>query len=607
LGFLLTGRAASALKRSDEAEESAEDQKIRQGFLAHDMRESEDYLINTIARRLGEDFRSILNSRMEPIKEHLGATYRALPKNIFGRLDFGPTRYALYRYLVERHGWFVHGLENVEEAWHGSSAAWILNGSILHNTTSIFDAKLRSVGFDLRDMAILITALERIVHRESRERLRQAYLRDEVKNTDRIPGHMVDTLLDTYVLLFYEQNANKVKNKKGFIEVDGYVYSINEYIHKWDDHMELVRSTRQDLLVSGVTKGDEYSFNDVLKIVDKIADGFGKWLDQDCRSLKNELVTIEHKGTGRVLISDFYRRMSEGMWQFGESVETLKMLDALDDSGPDEPFVIIPNWVTTPSQCVITSSSFVSLCCLDECESLLRRIEHEVASPDASPELLLSIISRMNSSTVPATRKISPNLVERLEAIASQNNGNVAIHGRLFSQWLHHAYPRECRFPHVSGRTASVPARRYMETTLERVMSDQELIRRYITDKNLDITLPDYWQDAPAPEGNQSSVNMALPIQRSEPAAPYQFQNTTAWVMMPWSDDEVLLKVEDKSHLSGWKMIAFCGRCFCFVVLLAALVVQAGSKVKFSMNALFGSHGKSDKKSPWGAMHEHVL
>merc|ERR1740129_2739471 len=34
------------------------------------------------------------------------------------------------------------------------------------------------------------------------------------------------------------------------------------------------------------------------------------------------------------------------------------------------------------------------------------------------------------------------------------HRGKVPLYGRLFAQWLHHAYPRECPFPHLSGSTA---------------------------------------------------------------------------------------------------------------------------------------------------------
>merc|ERR1719189_1114442 len=39
----------------------------------------------------------------------------------------------------------------------------------------------------------------------------------------------------------------------------------------------------------------------------------------------------------------------------------------------------------------------------------------------------------------------------RLNEIATNHAGLVPLHGRLFAQWLHHAYPRECPFPHTVG------------------------------------------------------------------------------------------------------------------------------------------------------------
>merc|ERR1719197_1201415 len=42
-------------------------------------------------------------------------------------------------------------------------------------------------------------------------------------------------------------------------------------------------------------------------------------------------------------------------------------------------------------------------------------------------------------------------LLNRLDSIAAMHGGSVPLHGRLFAQWMHLAYPRECPFPHVSG------------------------------------------------------------------------------------------------------------------------------------------------------------
>eukprot|EP00971_Amphidinium_carterae_P017730 349357-Amphidinium_carterae.1 len=47
-----------------------------------------------------------------------------------------------------------------------------------------------------------------------------------------------------------------------------------------------------------------------------------------------------------------------------------------------------------PSNCV-AASSFYSVCCIDECESLLAHIEMRVADPAASPEFIAEIVSNL--------------------------------------------------------------------------------------------------------------------------------------------------------------------------------------------------------------------
>merc|ERR1719326_2696119 len=50
--------------------------------------------------------------------------------------------------------------------------------------------------------------------------------------------------------------------------------------------------------------------------------------------------------------------------------------------------------------------------------------------------------------------KLTGNMQQQLEQIASTHGGQVPLHGRLFAQWLHYVFPQECPFPHKSG-TAS--------------------------------------------------------------------------------------------------------------------------------------------------------
>merc|ERR1719229_187275 len=162
---------------------------------------------------------------------------------------------------------------------------------------------------------------------------------------------------------------------------------------------------------------------------------------------------MEVAGTGRDALSKFYSGIDDRDWPFIENAAYLRNLGALDETDSERPHVIIPNFLSSPSNCVVPSS-FYSVCCIDECESLLASIESEVGEASATPALLAQIVSGLESDTVQAPRNLSATQLGRLDQIAAVHGGRIPLHGRLFAQWMHHAYPRECRFPHESGTTS---------------------------------------------------------------------------------------------------------------------------------------------------------
>jgi len=52
--------------------------------------------------------------------------------------------------------------------------------------------------------------------------------------------------------------------------------------------------------------------------------------------------------------------------------------------------------------------------------------------------------------------KVTSTLKSRLEDIAGAHDGGVRLHGRLFAQWLHYVFPRECAFPHKAGTVSAL-------------------------------------------------------------------------------------------------------------------------------------------------------
>jgi len=222
--------------------------------------------------------------------------------------------------------------------------------------------------------------------------------------------------------------------------------------------------------------GDALTFERTSRVVEEIGERYGRWQDGECRDLKAALVKLGDQGAGRVLLKDFYGGALGGSWQFSESVDYLRELGALDESDPERSSVIVPNYINSPSNCLATSSLY-SVCCIDECEAILGHLEREVSAPDASPERIIHLVSQLPSASVEAPRTLSSSLVSRLDDVARHHGGRVPLHGRLFSQWLHHAYPRECPYPHVSGTTRPQTAEEWLAEGKSNSVSKHEMKR----------------------------------------------------------------------------------------------------------------------------------
>jgi hypothetical protein len=190
--------------------------------------------------------------------------------------------------------------------------------------------------------------------------------------------------------------------------------------------------------------------------------------------MKKILMTMEDGHTGRVRLADFYGNALNGKWQFQESVEYLRLNGALDEANPGNMRVIIPNYVNGLSNC-IGASDYHSICCISECEGVRSRLETSLGKALATPEEIASIVAGIPSATSPAEGAVDTVLMLRLKRIAADNGGLVPIFGRLFAQWLHHAYPRECEFPHLAGKTSPLDVYDMEKAGLEIMARDHDM------------------------------------------------------------------------------------------------------------------------------------
>jgi len=316
----------------------------------------------------------------------------------------------------------------------------------------VFEQRLGAHGLSLREMALLAATFENLVRHETVERLNGAVAALALEEAKEFSVSQVDEVVDAY-MMSYILRFNYSSRPGSLPLVRGRIQKIYP---AWPETQQFLREVRAQ---QGHHK-NYFSRADVEDIVEQIGDRYGHFQDKECHNLKQSLLALEDRsigtnGSGRVRIADFYgSALTDGNWQFVETTEYLDQLGVMDTHDPNIPRVIIPNYINSPSNC-LAGSKYYSVCCINECEDLVDSLEHRFQTPAVSPEDVIEAIVSLSSSTVPAGRELHPILIARLDEIAKHHAGRVPLHGRLFAQWMHHAYPRECPYPHVSGTVSA--------------------------------------------------------------------------------------------------------------------------------------------------------
>jgi len=416
----------------------------------------EHALLGELEKVLGSEYGTFSQRRLSKIEEVVSPIFRAMPKNEHGKLGHGAISYVLHRLFVQRNAWFIPGLEPKGKrgaAGNGTSPITLFVDKVPEYVQSTFEKRIGGKGMSVHEIAVLAATFEHLVHREAIDRLRLAYRAHKFSPEDVTITSETVEILDTYMAVYIL--AFMMKNKIEATPED--VQLLRENVPliypTWPDTQKFIREVQESV----APKRNYLYFSDTVTVIEEAGERYGRWQDFECRTLKETLLSVEDTGpggAGRVRLADFYGlALNEGKWQFSESLTYLRALGALDESHSQNPRVIITNYVSGPSNCV-ASSSYYQICCVDECESLLSQLELKLAKPHAYPSEISAIVGHLLSPTQQTERQLSPWLLQQLNSVAAQHGGVVPLHGRLFSQWMHFAYPRECPYPYVSGTVA---------------------------------------------------------------------------------------------------------------------------------------------------------
>lgn len=394
----------------------------------------------------------------------LQPTFMSLPKNEEGKLGHAASGYALHRFLAQRHGWRISGLEPSGGQWNEVSPTGVVANMMPSYVQAVFEQDLGRDGFGLNELTVLAASMELYVGTQVSDLLERSYAElniplDGVMSIDslgKVLGVYFKLLIaggnDTGLVRSAQSTRNQAKADDNWQNLEVFLADA-----QWDA-MYTQRSRVNPFIVK------DLRYPDVLNLVRQVNERFVGYQDLECHQLKSVLMERDSGANGRVRLQDFYSARIGSLFNLDESPEYLRHVGALDESDPVDPRVIIPNYLYSKSNCVV-SSTYYDLCCIDECNSLRLILESGVQAPKARPQFVAALVAATPSSSVPAPRNLSESLLQRLNTVAERHDGWVPMHGRLYAQWLHHAYPLECPYPHLSGTTGSMGASQWERST----------------------------------------------------------------------------------------------------------------------------------------------
>merc|ERR1719400_2657634 len=369
------------------------------------------------------------SAQLQLVEAELGAMFASLPKNEHGRLDPAPVRYALHRYFMQKHGWYINGLGPVNNSDDTSSSTTIMKDRAPSYIQNLFERRLQGQGLNRHDLAVFAATLTDLIHKEVYVSLERVYAALDFPTAGPVTEREHDMATKAYLLTYLSGGREEATKMSEIPLVES---SWREDYPSWDDTLLWATDLK---LISDFSSRHRWnpfvrqrrSFDKHISFLQEFGHRLGTFQNLECYKLKDQLVEIEDEGTGRVPLSRFYRGGLEGDWTFSESVEYLRHIGALDEASPDRMSVVIPNYIQSQSNC-LAGSSFYSVCCFDECEGLLAHLEQNVRGPSAIPSHIASLASKLHSDTVHAPRNLSSALLNRLGQIADLHGGQVPLH-----------------------------------------------------------------------------------------------------------------------------------------------------------------------------------
>jgi len=427
----------------------------------------------------GTDLQS---GRFAKVREGLRSMWQSLAKNEEGRIHRRSFQYVLQRYMMKHYQLSIIGLE---QGLHANSSEF----ELMHNAPSfvkrVVDGNSSVDGFSMDDAVAMVVMLEELLAHTGDHLLSGVYRNLQMEIHAPLTRLQLQQVLESYLIRWL------LTDDSGSIDLSEQTDAeLSQSFDNWRELAQFVEGRIKSFEYQELRKPfshhraskytpftQTFSFADASALVRSITMSFGSYWRSECDIVKESLLKMDFKHTGRVKLSDFHGAALNGEWRFSESKEYLRHLGALDEtSALLGPRVIVPNYLQGASNCIVSDKKY-RICCSHDCETFVSDIEAAVGGPTASAELLISVVSNITVGVGDASPAMTSTLKSQLGDIAKAHGGLIPIHGRLFSQWLHYVFPRECAFPHKSGSIVSVSPMQFGD-----YMATEKELRKHASD-----------------------------------------------------------------------------------------------------------------------------
>jgi len=411
------------------------------------------------------------------------------------RVDRRSLRYIVHRYFMQTSSLMVRGFEpsrSVNDSHWG--AADILSQMVPAYVESVLESNHKTQkGFTMQDIVDMVITLDQLIFDSESSLLEDVYENQDREHERSLSRQGAKQVIEEYLIKWMvdadpEDQAMLLANRTLTAEILPHYKELMSFGEGRVKALDFARQHQPNGRGNDVF-ATRYSFEDVHQVVGGITRSFQSYWQSECDTMKNTLVDMDKYSTGRVPLAKFYGTGLDLDWRFGESEAYLRELGALDESSSwMGPQVIIPNYIQATSNCIIARPHYL-VCCVNECETLLGEIESAIKAPTALPSAILDLVRNMTSQTTldhDEPPHLDKNMVSQLEQVAKNHGGMVPLHGRLFAQWLHFVFPRECPFPHKMGSVVSATPTEYGESYIA-TTEDMEKHASNATDVDLHV------------------------------------------------------------------------------------------------------------------------